>query len=403
MAHRVLIADNLPDTARTRLQAAGLEVIADASLKDDALTAALKAHKPDALVVRSTKVRAEHLAAAASLQLVVRAGAGVNTIDMTAASARGIYVCNCPGTNSVAVAELTFGHLINADRQIADNVADLRAGRWAKKTYSKAGRGLKGRTLGVIGAGNIGREVITRAKAFDMRVVAWSQSQDRAAAVAAGAEWADSPVDVAREADALTVHVALVPATRGLIGEAIFDALRPGAIFINTSRGEVVDEAALAKAVREKGLRAGLDVFHDEPASDGAWQKDLVDLPGLYGTHHIGASTQQAQEAVADEACRIIEAWAFEGKALNCVNLARETPATHLLVVRHADRVGVLAGVLDVLRQANLNVQGMENIVFEGAAAACARLQIEGTPDEAVLARLAEPAEVFDVTSVALG
>lgn len=400
---RVLIADKLPDAARTHLQANGLQVHSDPSLKGEALEAALVEHDPDVLVVRSTKVQAAHFVAAKSLQLVVRAGAGVNTIDLTAASARAVYVANCPGMNADAVAELTIGHIVNADRRIADNVADLRGGQWKKKVYAKA-NGLKGRTLGVIGCGDIGRAVIRAAKGLGMRVAAWSRSLDARTAKELGVRHCESAIDVARRADVLTVHLALTPATRGFVGEAIFDALGPDAIFVNTSRGEVVDEGALLRAVRDNGLRAGLDVLWDEPAADGPWSPALAALDGVYITHHIGASTTQAQEAVADEACRVVLEWARSGGAPNCVNLAEKTPATHLLVVRHADEVGVLAGLLELLREAQINVQQMQNIIFSGDdGAACARIQVEGAPDDAFLAGCGAMKAIFDVKVVELG
>lgn len=399
---RVLVADKLPDAARTRLHEEGFEVVFEPDVNGKTLTEALLREDPGALVVRSTKVQTEHFEAANSLRLVIRAGAGVNTIDMDTASARAVCVANCPGMNAVAVAELAFGHVLNADRRIADGVADLRAGQWRKKFYSK-GHGLKDRTLGVIGCGSIGREMIKRARAFEMRVVAWSPSLDDVRAKELGVERCESAVDVAAHSDALSVHVALSPETRGLLGEAVFDALRPGAIFVNTSRGEVVDEAALARAVRERGVRAGLDVFCGEPPSDGDWQHDLAGLDGVYGTHHIGASTDQAQEAVAAEACRILAAFRDTGVAPNCVNVALETLASNLLVVRHEDRVGVLAGLLDRLRRAEVNVQHMENVIFAGeGGAACARIQVEGSLSADLVAELAEPASVFDVIAVPL-
>lgn len=398
---RILIADRLPDTARLELQSAGLEVHFDPSLQDEALAAAVAKLAPEVLVVRSTVVTAAIINASPALQLLVRAGAGVNTIDLEAASARGVFVSNCPGTNSVATAELAWAHILNADRRLADGVADLRAGRWRKSAYSKA-HGLKDRTLGVLGVGDIGQAVIARAKAFEMNVVAWSRSLTPARAATLGITRMEHAVDVARAADVLTVHLALTPATRGFVGPAIFDALRPGAIFVNTSRGAIVDEAALAKAIQEKGLKAGLDVFHKEPEDDGDWTTPLAALPGLYGSHHIGASTAQAQEAVAAETCRIILEWARTGNARGCVNLAEHTPAHYLLVVRHIDRVGVLAGVLDHLRQAHLNVQQMENVVFQGAKAACAKIQIEGEAPADLCARLAQDDAIFEAKLVPL-
>src|SRR4051812_31705174 len=185
-----------------------------------------------------------------SLSLVVRAGAGYNTIDVATASKRGIYVSNCPGKNAIAVAELAIGLLLSLDRRIPDNVADLRAGTWNKKEYSKAA-GLFGRTLGVVGTGSIGREVILRAHALGMKVLAWSRRLDDEEAARLGVERARSVADLSGRADAVTLHVALTPETRGLLGEAAIDRLRPRAMVINTSRAEVVDGVALARAVTE--------------------------------------------------------------------------------------------------------------------------------------------------------
>src|SRR5881275_1345994 len=170
----ILIADKFPESGLNELKAAGFEVVYDAELKDEALTQAVSSTGADVLVVRGTKVPGATLEAG-RLSLVVRAGAGYNTIDVKTASARGIYVTNCPGKNSIAVAELAFGLMLSLDRRIHDNVGDLRQGRWNKKEYSKA-RGVFGRTLGLIGVGRIGQEMISRAKAFGIPVVAWSRS-----------------------------------------------------------------------------------------------------------------------------------------------------------------------------------------------------------------------------------
>ena len=170
---KILIADKFEQSGQDGLRAAGCEVICQPDLKDDALVAAIAETRPDALVVRSTKVN-EAMLTAASLKLVVRAGAGYNTIDVAAASRLGIYVSNCPGKNSVAVAELAFALMLALDRRVADNVIALRAGQWNKKEFSQA-RGLYGRALGLIGVGRLGREMITRARAFGMPIVAWSR------------------------------------------------------------------------------------------------------------------------------------------------------------------------------------------------------------------------------------
>ena len=265
---RVLITDKFEKSGLDKLQAIGCEVLYKPGAKDEALVHEIERSRPDVLIVRSTKVT-EPVLHAGALKLVVRAGAGYNTIDVAAASRRGIYVSNCPGKNSVAVAELAFGLILALDRRIPDNVISLRQGHWDKTEYSKS-RGLYGRTLGLIGLGQIGREMIPRAAAFGMPVVAWSRSLTFEAADELGVTYKASPLEVAAASDVVSVHVALTPTTKGLLGADFFAAMRKGAYFINTSRAEVIDQEALGRAVCDKGIRAGLDVFADEPAAGAA-------------------------------------------------------------------------------------------------------------------------------------
>jgi D-3-phosphoglycerate dehydrogenase len=363
---------------------------------------AVEQFRPDVLVVRSTKVT-EALLHAGALKLVIRAGAGYNTIDVAAASRRGIYVSNCPGKNSIAVAELAFGLILALDRRIADNVQSLREGQWNKAEYSKA-RGLFGRTLGLIGVGQIGREMIPRAIGFGLHVVAWSRSLTPEIAETLGVGYKASTLEVAAAADIVSVHVALSAQTRGMLDAKFFEAMRPGAYFINTSRAEVVDQDALSRAISEKGIRAGLDVFAKEPAGGaGEFTDDIAKSERVYGTHHIGASTEQAQEAIAAETVRIIQAFKETGKVPNVVNLAVTTPATCVLAVRHLDRPGVLAGVLDAISAAHINVQEMENIVFEGAEAAVARINLETEPAPDVLEQIhASNANILEISLIRL-
>ncbi len=397
---RILVADKLAAFVPGRLQDAGAQVIVDPAAKDAALTVRIQELDPEVLIVRSTKVTAADINAGKNLALIIRAGAGVNTIDLAAASQRGVYVANCPGKNAVAVAELAIGHLINLDRRIADNVAALRAGKWDKKGFGVA-RGLRGRTLAVLGTGQIGREVIHRARAFGMNVVAWSRSLSEAEAAVLGVLRAPTLEAAVREADAVTVHLALAKETRGRVGESVFAAMKPGAFFINTARAEVVDADALARAIATRGLRVGLDVFTNEPTSaQGPFEDPIVQSPNVYGTHHIGASTDEAEEAVGEEVVRIVTAFRGGAPIPNVVNLATRTPATHLLVVRHADRVGVLAGVLGVLREAGINIEDMQNIVFSGGVAACARIGTVGALPPEALARLESDSNIFSVSQV---
>ena len=289
----ILIADKLVPVAAETLERNGHAVVEAPGLKGDALAGALREHRPHVLVVRSTPVAAEALDAAPDLELVVRAGAGYNTIDVEAASERGIFVANCPGKNAVAVAELTMGLVLALDRHLPDNVHDARAGRWNKAAYGQAG-GLKGRSIGIVGMGSIGREVAARARAFGMRVMAWSRSlTDEDAADLRVARW-DTPEDLAAASDVVTLHVAATPETEHLAGRAFFEAMRPGASFLNTSRASVVDEEALRWAMDEKGIRAALDVVEGEPSEkEGAFEHPLAHHPNLYLTHHIGASTRR--------------------------------------------------------------------------------------------------------------
>jgi D-3-phosphoglycerate dehydrogenase len=388
---KILIADQFDQSGIDALRAVGCDVMYQPELTESSLPAAVGSIGPEVLIVRSTKVMDAALAGG-SLSLVVRAGAGVNTIDVASASRRGIYVSNCPGKNAVAVAELAFGLIIALDRRLADNVADLRAGHWNKKEYSIA-RGLHGRTIGLLGFGNIGQEMARRAKSFGLRVLVWSRRFTTTGASALhelphdlDIQVVHTPEELAEHSDILSVHLALTADTRNLVGRAVLNRLNPGSYFINTARAEIVDAAALMEAVKTRHLRVGVDVFAKEPSgSTGAFEDPIVQLPGVYGTHHIGASTDQAQAAIAAETVRVVLTYKDTGRVPNAVNLSKTTPATYMLVVRHRDRPGVLAHIFEHLREARLNVQETENIIFEGAEAAVARINLDGKPADGVL------------------
>lgn len=386
---KVLIVDKFEPSGIEALMKQGFELVLKPDAGADGLPAAIAEADPDALVVRSTKVKPAALEPARKLSLIVRAGAGVDNIDMPAASARGIFVANCPGKNAIAVAELVWALILSCDRRVPDQTAELRAGRWNKTEYAKA-RGLFGRTLGIVGLGTIGDEVAQRGRAFGMNIVAWSRSLTPQKAALLGYAHAASPADVARQADVVSVNVAATKETEKLIGPAFFAAMKPGASFVNTSRGSVVDEAALLRAVREKNIRAGLDVFESEPGAPTAeWKSELSTSPGVYGTHHVGASTDQAQQAIADETVRILAHYKQSGAVLNCVNLAAKSRATRLLVVRHLNRPGVLAHVIGEIGKAKINIEEMENVIYSGAEAACARIRLDDEPSAATMDAIA--------------
>jgi D-3-phosphoglycerate dehydrogenase len=391
---KILIADKLSAKTVSDLERAGAEVVVKPGLTADELSSALK--DVEVLIVRSTKVKASAIEAAPCLSLIVRAGAGVDTIDLDCASSKGIYVANCPGKNTDAVAELAMGLLIASDRRIVNASVAMRSGAWEKKEYGKA-QGLKGRTLGVIGVGTIGKAMIKLAKGFEMNIAAWSRSLTEENAAKLGIGYCADAKEVARQADAVSVHLEANPETRHFIGEEFFKCMKDGAIFINTSRGDVVDTEALKEAIRHKHLRVGLDVYENEPAVADPVFQDTELAKMIAATPHIGASTEQAAEAVAEEVVRIVEAYKKTGKPINAVNIREKTSAGHNLVVRHYNRVGVLAGVLDELRNEGINIEEMENIIFTGQMASNCTLKLDSKPSEELISRIEKDDNIISV------
>jgi D-3-phosphoglycerate dehydrogenase / 2-oxoglutarate reductase len=372
---KILLADKLhPQSIEAMRQIPGAQVDNSPSLGPDDLPAKIAGF--DVLIVRSTKVTAATIAAADELGLVIRAGSGYNTIDVEGASAKGIYVANCPGKNAVAVAELAVGLILSLERSIADNVVDLRAGRWNKGKYSKAA-GLKGKTVGLVGLGSIAQETAERLRPFGVKLVAWSRSLTEEQAEKLGVSRVEL-FELAEVSDIISLHVALAPETRGFINQAFLEKMKPGGMLINTCRAEVVDSKALLEVMNSKGIRYGSDVLDQEPSGkEGDFVSEIGQHPNCYATHHIGASTDQAEYDTGMEACRIVEAYAQGQSIPNCVNM-RTSPVTgHVVAIRHEDRVGVLAGILGVLKEHGHNVQEMENLIFAGAKAACARLTLD--------------------------
>ena len=392
---KILIADKLSQTAVTELESIGNQVTMDPELNAETLPGVIGPY--DILVVRSTKVSRETIEAGKKLSLIIRAGAGVNTIDLEAASAMGIHVTNCPGKNTAAVAELAIGLMIAADRRIADCTADLRSGTWNKKMYSKAA-GLKGRTLAIIGLGAIGKAVAVRASALGMDIAGWSRSLTPELAEELDIMYCATPLEAASKADAVSVHLAASGDTKHLIGREFFDAMKEGSIFINTSRGEVTDTAALKDAVKNRGIKAALDVYENEPSASSNEFADTELAAMITGTHHIGASTEQAAEAIAAETVRIVREYRQTGNPPNVVNLRGRSDTDINLVVRHFNHVGVLAGVLDEIRTAGINIEEMQNSIFSGQQAAVCTMKLDDTPDQELLERIADSDNIIDVS-----
>ncbi|HUU85073.1 MAG TPA: hydroxyacid dehydrogenase [Phycisphaerae bacterium] len=318
---KVLIADKFEKAGLEQLQAMGCNVTLDADLSGESLRDAVRENGAQVLIVRSTKVPPDVIEAGKSLELIIRAGAGYDTIDTAAAKQHGIRVCNCPGKNSVAVAELTLGMMLSLDRRIVDNTLDLRNGVWAKKEYSKA-RGLKGRTLGIVGLGRIGYEIAKRAAAFDMNLIYSDVIDQKEIEKELGIR--KVPFEhLLAEADFVSLHVPGGAGTRHMISTDQFKMMKPTAFVLNCSRGGVVDEKALVEAVENGRIAgAGLDVYEIEPLATGTvFEDSVIKAARVYGTHHIGASTEQAQLAVADEVVRIIAEKMKGNDPPNCVNM----------------------------------------------------------------------------------
>ncbi len=318
----ILIADSLDARAIAALEDAGHECTVLPDLTADSIPEHVGEH--EILIVRSTKVTAATIDAASNLKLVVRAGAGTNTIDLAAATAAGVLVANVPGANAAAVAELALGLMLAIDRRIPEGVIELRAGHWDKKGMTKGAQGLKGATLGIVGLGSIGLGVAERAKAFGMTILALHRPgrspQTQARIDELGIELRDSLPELAGEVDILTLHIPTGPGTVGIVDKQTLTAMRPGAVLINTSRADVIDSDALLAALDSGNLRAGLDVYPDEPGSGTAdWTSALATHPAVVGTHHVGASTAQAQAAVAEGVVDVIASF-VAGQPRNVVN-----------------------------------------------------------------------------------
>jgi D-3-phosphoglycerate dehydrogenase len=392
---RVLIADKLQKEAIDDLTAAGAEVDVQPTIGSANLPGAIPGAK--VLIVRSTQVTKAAIDAADQLGLIVRAGSGVNTIDVEAASARGIYVSNCPGKNSIAVAELAIGLMLAIDRRLPDNVQQLREGNWNKGEFSNA-EGIKGRRLGLVGFGSIAKAVAKRARALEMDILAYSRSLTLEQAERAHVTRATEIEQIFTKCDVVSLHVPLTPQTRGMVGRELLSRMKPGSMLINTARAEVVDDDALYEAAKAGRIFVGTDVFAKEPeAKAGAFDDRMGKLPNVYGTHHIGASTEQAQFEIAKAAAAIVVKYLETGEVENACNLMHAPPTQGTIVVRHLDRVGVLASVLGALKKAEINVETMENVIFTGGIAACARIRVAQRPDDGLIEELSRLEHVLGV------
>jgi D-3-phosphoglycerate dehydrogenase len=392
----VLVADKFPEEYIQQMKDADLEVIYSPKLGENDLPDA--AQDADILVVRSTVVNADTILKSKHLNLIIRAGAGVNNINISAANQKGIYVANCPGMNSIAVAELAMGLIISLDRRIPDNVADFRKGVWNKGEYSKA-EGLYGKNLALVGFGNIGKEVAKRAISFGMNVYAKDISRIEGEMVKDFSEM-DQVLPIA---DIVSIHLPSTPQTKGLFNKQMFSYMKKGALLINTSRPDIVDEDALLEAIKEKNIHAAVDVFKGEPeGKTGEVKSKLQSSPNIYVTHHIGASTEQAQNAVAAETVRIIKDFITSGVIAHWVNRAKITDAKYQLVVKHYDKPGVLAAIMEIIRRRNINIEEIENVIFDGGIAACCTMKLKTQVSNEMLSEMRENPDILSISHVAI-
>ncbi|HED05516.1 MAG TPA: phosphoglycerate dehydrogenase, partial [Ignavibacteria bacterium] len=287
--------------------------------------------------------------------------------------------------------------MISLDRRIPDNVIDFRNGKWNKAGYSKA-EGLKGKTLGVIGVGNIGKEVAKRALAFGMNVYGKDISRIKGVAIKDFSEM-DKLLPLC---DIVTLHLPTTPQTKGLFNKEMFNYMKPNSLLINTARADLIDEDAMIETIKSKNIRVALDVIRDEPEQkSGEIKSKLQSIPNVYVTHHIGASTQQAQNAVAAETVRIIKDFVMSGLIAHWVNRAKISATHYQLVVKHYDKPGVLASILNIIREAKINIEEIENIIFEGGVVACCTMKLRNPLSTEMLKGIKENSNVLSVSHIA--
>ncbi len=342
---RVIVLDTLAPEGLEMLKAApGIEYEVRTGLKGDALRKALNQFE-GAICRSGVKITAEALEGNRRLKAIVRAGVGTDNIDKEAATRQGIVVMNTPGGNTLSTAEHTIALLLALSRNIAPAYHSLLEGKWERNKYM--GKQVAGKTLGIVGLGRIGVAVAKRARALEMSVLGYDPFMSKERAKELGIEPVETVESMMPRVDYLTVHTPLTDETRGLIGAAQIETMKPGARLINAARGGIYDEAALAE-----GLKAGklggvaLDVYVTEPCTDSP----LFGLPGVVCTPHLGASTEEAQTQVAVEAVELIVAYLTTGAIRHAVNVASLDPQT----------LSSLRGYLDVAHRLGMLLAGME-------------------------------------------
>jgi D-3-phosphoglycerate dehydrogenase len=353
---RVLVCDKLEDVGLDLMKQAGIELDMRHGLKGTDLQEAIR--EADGIIVRSkTRITAAELENPGKLRVIVRAGVGVDNIDVSAATRRGIVVMNTPGGNTISTAEHTITLLMAVARHIPAADAAVRQGKWDKLI----GTQLAGKTLGVVGLGRIGREVARRAAGLDMKVIGFDPFLAPAGAAQLGLETVSNLDQLLPLVDFMTVHTPLTDETRNLIGAPQLARLPKGSRVINCARGGIINEEALADALRSGHLAgAALDVFVEEPPPA---EHPLLKLPNVVVTPHLGASTVEAQVSVAKEAAQLLSDYLVRGVVGFAVNMAAVDRAelTELrLYVDLARRLGLLQAQMSqgAIQRAELHYRG---------------------------------------------
>lgn len=382
-AMKILVACEVPDATLDELRPLGSDLIYAPKLAPEELDAKLA--DVGVLVVENLRVAPASISKAESLQLIVRAGPGAGNVAIEEASAQGVVVAHCPDKDAAAVAELAFGMMFALDRQIYENTEALKQGRWARGEFMGA-RGLAGRTLGLIGYDGAAMEIARRARCFEMQVVAWSPHMPHEDQLDRDVELCDWPREVARKASIIVVLGSPETEQMSLVDSEFLETLAPGSILIHLAQPGAIDEGAVAQAVQTRGLRVGLDVHSAAPSGDsGKFKSRLLPLVGVIGTHHIGAETQQARDAIAAEIVRTVRTFLINGDVANGLNIAERSPATWQLVCRVRDQVGVMASILDAIRADGINAQEISSRVFLGAKAALCTIALDERPSAQAL------------------
>lgn len=380
---KILVACELPEFAIAELRTLTTEIVHRPDARPDELRELIPG--VGILVVDGRRVSPDTIQRGEALQMIVHAGPGPGDIAVADASAQGVFVTNCPDQHAVAVAELAFGLILALDRRIVDSTVALREGRW-NRSEAKDARGLAGRTLGLLGAGPACREIAARAQAFGMPVIAWcpaSNADDHASNI----RLCTSARELARTSDIVVVTSLANGQEARLLADADFlENMKEGASFVHVGGPGAVDEAALAKIIPARKLRVAADVFSSEPSTDtGRFRSRLCELPGVIGTPHVAAVTEQAQNSTAAEVIQIIRSFLVSGEALHCLNLLEHSPATWQLMLRVRDAVGVMASILEAIRADGINAEEISSRVFVGARAAWCTIALDERPSTEAL------------------